>query len=237
MKKIATLLFLGLGFCVYTQAQKPVYDESKFYQFRAIENGPWEFRPKYYYHSWITKRVLGIKIKVPGLGVHENGPGGIGIGGDNYIKRYSPNAPLRDATMLLSMKERENYEKQLEHYEQVQNIEAKLISDRQLDIVYPFISGKFHSSKERLFESLLEYSNNLNSKHEEKALFAAYLQYSRIEENIKNIKGYYVENGKRQELYLEEINKIDDLNATITTLLKFQYNTKINKSFINLNNK
>lgn len=64
------------------------------------------------------EKIWFVEIKLPGLGIHDRGPAGIG-GGDKYVSRYSPNLPLRTATIGIAELEDPEYRKQSESYDSV----------------------------------------------------------------------------------------------------------------------
>lgn len=224
MRKV--LLFVIILFPVVGWGQGTYYDESKHYQFRSMEDGPWEFKPEFYYYSWIYKKVLWWHIKLPGMGVHDRGPAGI-VGGDNYVNKYSPNGPLRTETAAAASLESPEYKQQSDSYDKVQQIEALLSADRAIDAVKGSIGSKLNSLKSTFIEDMEAYIGNNGDA--DKAL-VLWNQYYAIMESVDKINSAYLDNSKRLKAYQVEIEKLEELNAGIAGLVKMQYHAKENKS-------
>lgn len=223
MKKI--LLFVIVLFPVVGWGQGTYYDESKHYQFRSMEDGPWEFKPEFYYYSWIYKDFLWWQIKLPGMGIHDRGPAAIG-GGDKYVSNYTPNAPLRTEAAAAAALETPEYKQQSVSYDKVQQIEALLSADRTVDAVKGTLSSKFSSLMNTFIENMETYiSNDGNS---EKALLL-WNQYYAIMESVNKINSAYLDNSKRLKAYQVEIEKLEELNVGMAGLVKMQYHAKENK--------
>lgn len=229
MRKLLLLSFIF--FPVWLFAQGSYYDESKHYQFRSMENGPWKFKPEFYYYSWIKKKVLWFEVKLPGLGIHDNGPAGIG-GGDKYVSRYSPNLPLRTATIGIAELEDPEYRKQSESYDSIKNMEALLVADRQLDAVHSIVGDKLNTLKDFFIENMTIYT--ANNGDADKAL-ALWNQYYAVEEAVNLIKNAYLDNSKRLKAYQEELGKMEGLVAGSASLIKLQYNKKENGASLGIN--
>ena len=162
------ILFVITGICNISfsaNAQIPVYDKSKHYQLRSMETGPWAFSPPGWYYSWWSKDVKILwglinfgSVRLPGLGIHDNGPAGIG-GGDKYVTRFGPNAQQR-ATMLLTAKQtRKKYEDITAKIEEVHKRELANIADRSFDIVYGEIKPVFAKLEVIFAKQMIEYRN------------------------------------------------------------------------------
>lgn len=229
MRKLFLLSFVF--FPVWMFAQGSYYDESKHYQFRSMENGPWQFKPDFYYYSWIKKKIWFVEIKLPGLGIHDRGPAGIG-GGDKYVSRYSPNLPLRTATIGIAELEEPEYRKQSESYDSVKNMEALLVADRQLDAVYGTVGDKLNTLKGAFVDNLVTYT--ANDGDADKAL-VLWNQYYAVIESVNLIKDAYLDNSKRLKAYQEEVEKMEELVAGSASLIKLQYNKKENGASLSVN--
>lgn len=228
MKKILIILFfvpvIGWG-------QGAYYDESKHYQFRAMEDGPWEFKPESYYYSWIRKKVLWWHVKVPGLGAHDKGPAGIGTG-DRYVSRYSPNGKLRAATIAVARLEKDEYDKQADKYDKVKNMEALLSADRTVDAVKISLKDRMNRLQKTFINNITIYIGNKGDK--EKAL-TLWNQYYAIMESIGKINAAYLDNSKRLKAYQVEMEKMGNLNAGVAALIKLQYHRNSNSNAFNVN--
>lgn len=72
-------LVLAGGTSLSVFAQKKVHHKDNFNQITSMEVGVWNFTPRSDYYNWDYKRVLGIKIPIPGNGWHQNGWCGTGF--------------------------------------------------------------------------------------------------------------------------------------------------------------
>ncbi|GHT53621.1 hypothetical protein FACS189451_03750 [Bacteroidia bacterium] len=213
----------------FAQLITPTYDESKFYQIRAIENGPWDFRPEWYYKSWYKEDFLWWDISVPGLGFHDDGPAGIG-GGDNYIDKYQPNVSIRVETAVTSELEKQSYTTELQNIEKWRDREIANDLDRSIDLADPVMKEKINDSKSRFTNNMFTYLSIATADETSKALYLVN-EFDRTVDNINLIKKSYLSNAKKQEAYVEGAKQIDDLNECVVALLRFAYNKKINSEF------
>lgn len=227
-RHVLFLIFLVVSISSYSQ-----YDKAKHYQWRSMEDGPWSFDPKAYYHSWYMKKIVFIKTKVPGLGIHDNGPAGSGIGGDHYVKKYAPVAKHRLATTASALVEKGNYEKEEENIKSWNKREIAYFADRSVDLAKPVVKSKFDESLTRFMKNLVTYASSCDNKDDLK--YGNYLvrEYQRILDNKYLIEGSHLENSKKQESYLEMIKQLDGLNANVVSLIKIAYNKKTNINFFN----
>lgn len=231
MKKILIVCLVLCGSISTASAQKKYYDKANFHQFRSMEDGPWKFSPQDYYYSWWYKRILGVKVKVPGAGVHDNGPASIGVGGDHYVKRYTPNAKWRNETMATTAMEITPYENQKKSYSEMAALEERLTADRTVDLAIKAFDSKYKKLCQVIEHNLLQYAMNIQDSREGKNLTACTNAFLRIKKNMKLIGSVYVENMKRAESYQKELDKLYSLNQNINSLKRMQYNSVVNKCF------
>lgn len=206
--------------------QVPSQSESLYKQLRSMETGPWEFAPEGYYQSWYMKTIKmpwpipDIKTKVPGLGVHDKGPGGIGFPvGDGYINKYKPSGKVRAKMFALAEVTRKQYEAISEKYKQIGDRETLDATDRQVNVAIQIYDSRFNAL----------YGNIYN-------LFALYEQYTksgssqvyrdelvRIQNNISWIGKSYIRNAERSAAYLKEIKNLERLAKTLNIACKKAY--------------
>ena len=232
MNKILIVSVMLCGYIGSASAQKKYHDKANFHQIRAMEDGPWKFEPKGYYYSWFHKRVLGIKIPIPGAGIHDNGPSGIGVGGDHYVKKYGPNAKWRSETIATTTLENSTYENQKKSYSEMEELEVRLSADRTVDLAIKAYNDKYKKLCKQIENNLIEYGKMIQDNREIENLQACTNNYLRIKENMKLISSAYVSNMKRAESYQIELNKLYSLNQNINSLKRMQYNSNVNRCFM-----
>jgi hypothetical protein len=227
MKKyVLFLIFIVVSISSYSQ-----YDKAKHYQWRSMEDGPWEFDPKDYYYSWYMKKILFIKTKVPGLGVHDNGPAGVGIGGDGYVNKYAPVTNNRLAATASALVEAGSYKKEYDNINSWNNRELQYSADRTVDLALPVLKSKFTNSQERFLKNITAYTSLCSNDKELKYGNHLLNEYNRILDNKTIIEKAYIENSKRQESYLEMTTQLDNLNSSVVALIKIAYNKKENINY------
>ena len=147
---------LGLALVVFICSLYAAWaqDESisdLYNQIASMEYKSWGFTPKWYYYSWYRKsiRVAGIKISwdEPGLGIHDNGPAGIG-GGDGYVKqRWRQMYPLRVTAAGESNIQAGYTDSERKFWEDINIKDAAVWLDRTVNL--PFIGASAVTSDDR----------------------------------------------------------------------------------------
>lgn len=212
-KIYSTLVFLL--FAINVVAQKPQYDEAKHYQWRSMENGKWKFKPKWYYYKWsLFSNPLG-------MGFHQS-----------YINKYSQNINHRTPTIAAATVNETLYDKQLTEIEKLRDEEMLKQADRAVNIVDPIYRSKIKNSQNRILENISNYSQVRGEEDIEREILM-YNEYYRIMETVNIIKDAYIENAKRQEIYISATKELDELNGMIVGMTKLAYNKKENKHFFN----
>lgn len=223
MKRGTLLLFMMLAFASNSFAQMPVYDKAKHYQLRSMETGPWEFHPPGWYYSWWTKhgRFLwwDVKWRLPGLGVHDNGPAGIG-GGDKYVTKYSPNKTRRAIMLVQAQMSKKKYEAISASIKEVHQREMLDVADRSLDIVYKDYDPMFVKLNILMQKKILEYRNMIGVDDQ---LSEFILEYNKIKDSIEFMRKNYVKNVDRQKSYLSELKNLEKLIVKCNNVLKAHY--------------
>lgn len=205
--------FIGIIATVSLSGQTPTYDQAKHYQWRSMEAGPWRFRPKWYYYKWnLFSNPLG-------LGLHQN-----------YINKHTPNIEQRTPTLGSTMVNDNLYETEKEKIDILKERELLLQADRTVNLIEPVMKEKINDSKERFLSNYTHYCNLAGSDDLENQGYILN-EYLRIMENLSIIKDAYIENSKRQDVYVGVANDLDKLNETTVILLRFANNKNINKGF------
>lgn len=210
-------------------AQVPIYDEAKHYQFRSMETGPWEFTPKSWYYSWWYKDVeifWGLvkwkKVKLPGLGIHDNGPAGLG-GADHYVTRYSPNQTRRVLMLAQAKMVKKQTEKVADKIKEVQKREALSIADRSVDMVWGDYAPSFAKLEIIYTRRLGEYRKAFGRNE---AYRAIRLEHQKIYDALNYMRKNYVTNIDRKKVYSQQLKLFEQLiqkmNLSIEMHLSYQ---------------
>lgn len=231
MKPHLSILFFSLLFFSFckVKAQMPVYDKAKHYQLRSMENGPWEFHPPGWYYSWWTKDgkflwIWDVKWHLPGLGIHDRGPAG--VGGDNYVTRYKPNATQRALMLVTAKKTREKSAEVTASIEEVHKRELLNIADRTVDVVKGNIDPVFAKLNTIFARQLVEYAQ---LRGHDETFTGLVLEQQKIKETIDYMHSNYVRNADRQKAYSLQLKEMENLVAKTNRILKTEYAYKLTK--------
>lgn len=213
MKTILLLLFPSLLF-----SQVRVKDESKINQLKSMEYMQWKFSPDWHYYSWVrrSRNVLGMtwSWNEPGLGIHENGPAGIG-GGDGYVKTKKNNI-MQYAPMLVFVRDKkEKTEEQGEKTDIIYKQERAKFVDKSIDYQYLFYSSSLKNLQNEIIDETSKYSKN---KGNSKNVDTIKKELQRIQANISIIRNSHLSNSKRKEAYIGYENELKELRGYIKNL-------------------
>lgn len=225
MKKIILFLFLFIALVdtVSAQAVLPSYDKAKHYQLRSMETGPWEFHPPGWYYSWWSKdgKILwwDVKWRLPGLGIHDNGPAGIG-GGDKYVTRFSPNRTQRAIMLVQAKQSKAKYENITASISEIHKRELLEVSDRTIDIVYSDYENIFLKLNTLMFKKIIEYKRMIGLDDQLRSII---LEHNKIKESISYTRKSYVRNIDKKRVYLSELKKLEQLIIKCNRILSAHY--------------
>lgn len=213
-------------FSLELAAQVPVYDEAKYYQFRSMETGPWEFRPKEWYYSWWYKHVsfLGFEgdLKLPGLGVHDNGLAGIG-GADHYVSRYNPNQTRRVLMLAQAKMVKDQTQRAADKIKKVQQRETLAIADRTVDLVWEHHKPSFARLEIIYRARLKEYRRTFGQNDAYRVIL---LEHQKIRDAVNYMRKNYVKNIDREKVYSQQLVKFEQLirriNRSVQVQLSYQ---------------
>lgn len=218
MKRILLIIVLFIS-CFSASAQWMVRDNNKNNQLKSIEFMQWKFSPDWYYYSWYYKRVLGIKIKLPGLGLHDKGAGGTGIGGDNYVNKYNNNIKQYTPAIASVVLQRNEAEKQEQDTKEVYNQELAKFADKEIDYAYTLSASRRNSLKTEFLYYYNKYAkNNSFMPDGEKNCKTLLFEYERILANVKIIHESHMSNAKKREAYVECEQELVELVALANRL-------------------
>lgn len=207
---LAVCAFIGSS-KLSAQVVTPIYDKSKHYQLRSMETGPWEFWPEGWYYSWWHKNMHFLwwnwSQKLPGLGIHDRGPAGIG-GGDKYVRNYAPNSRLRASMLLTAKLSKKEYESITKQVSNVHKRELANIADRSVDIVQTDYKKIFYKLEILIAKYIIEYRNEIGS---DELLKEFITEHQKIKKSIEMMHTSYVTNIDRQRVYLEQLKKLEEL--------------------------
>lgn len=216
-------VFFSFGMTCH--AQKDVYN-----QIASMEYRQWKFTPEYYYYSWYMKKIdLGlftIKTKVPGLGMHDNGPGGIGFPGDNYVNEpWRMMSPLRASTVAEALLESRNTESEKDYWNKIMTKDLMVIADRSTNL--PMVGAKSVTADEReeisqsILDMLFEISELDNLKKYAQLLVEFRLQYDAINQEVDLIAGSNEDNSRRLRSLQDCNNRLRKLQDEVASAFKF----------------
>lgn len=202
------------------------HDKDNYNQWASMEYKQWKFTPESYYYSWYKKKIdlglFSIKIDVPGLGVHDDGPGGIGIGGDNYVNEsWRQMDGLRSGATVTHLIESSYSRQEDEHWNTVYKGDLATIADRSLEISYS-ITG---DTRNRLKKQI---TDNLQAMDDETADNFR-MEYNRILANIDNIHDAHMDNAKKIVAYENENRSLEKLAVLTNKVAKIQLMDKFIK--------
>lgn len=186
-------------------------DEDIRNQLASMEYKQWKFTPESYYYSWYMKKIdLGlftIKTKVPGLGMHDHGPGGVG-GADNYVnEEWRQMTRLRAIAAAEGLLQKGDTKDEMEQWEDIAAKDAVQYADKTLDLPYVGAWSVTRNERDRHIERIYENIRKIPADSYELAVrFNEELR--KLEEEASCIHNAVMENAR----------KIDALNN-----LNFRY--------------
>ena len=150
MKRFFMAVMVGICSLCIASAQDES-DDDLYKQIASMEYKSWGFSPKWYYYSWYREsiKVLGVTISwdEPGLGVHDDGPAGIG-GGDSYVdQKWRQMYPLRLTAAGESVTQARYTDNEREFWEDINIKDAAVYLDRSTSI--PLIGASAVTSDDR----------------------------------------------------------------------------------------
>ena len=200
MKRIL-MFFLVTCFFTGKMCAQDESDEDIYNQIGSMEYKHWYFSPRGYYYSWDYKRVLGIKIPIPGLGIHDNGPAGIGIGGDHYVdERWRQMYPLRVTASSEALLQAGQTEDEKKFWKEINIKDLLVYADRSTDL--PLVGARSVTSddrdefSQRILDDIHEI-RELGGKENERIADDLRMEYDIIHEEIGIVANAHEANANR----------------------------------------
>lgn len=194
-----------IGALLLVGSMTMVADKHYRNQLASMEYKQWKFSPEYYYKSWYNEKILFITTKVPGLGLHDNGPGGIG-GGDNYInERWRQMTPLRMTAVGENELQGGQVSDEQEYWEDLMTQDAITYADASTAV--PVIGAWSVTSNDRN-KYLTDIRKNINGFPEAYASVAdRYLtRLEVVTDEMNCVKNAYMSNSRKLTL-LQDANR------------------------------
>lgn len=214
-KKIGLMAIL-LGVALMLKADGANQD-----QWASMEFMQWEFSPKAYYYSKYYKRIFGIKIPVLSpIGLHDNGPFNLGIGGDHYVsERWRQMSGLRAEAAGMALLEKQEREKIKDRWEEILKRDGLELADKAVDaakLIEDDKRGKLCRQITKMVEEL-PTGESLNIMDE----------YERIQQNIKIIHDAFIPNADKIVAYRKQMHKLERLNKITRMIYIMRESEKI----------
>lgn len=190
-------------------AQKVVYDDQKYKQWRSMENGPWDFAPDWYYY-FLHKNYSGAEMYWKWAGFKSGYRVRFKEEKSN-VKRIMPVRVTAEETQRQKMKD---VEKERKHIEELYKEELVREADRIADLTYISYKDEFNRMQNCITDGLLyclkkskgamEYQvNEISRLNEVLCSDIAYIH--------KTGPGYELENAKRRQAYEEAKTRMEEL--------------------------
>ena len=216
--------FIGCHMTGY--AQKDVYN-----QIASMEYKQWKFTPESYYYSWYKEKIdlglFSIKIDVPGLGIHDRGPGGIGLG-DNYVNEpWRMMSPLRATTVAESLLEARNTESEKDYWNKILVKDLTVTLDRSTNLPIVGAATVTEDEREEVSQQILDIlfditESDKDNKYDE-LVAGLRLEYDAIHEEVNLISNSNEDNSRRLRSLQDcnnRLRKLKDKVAVISSYLE-----------------
>ncbi len=223
MRKIGTSVVFIL-FITFSFSQRRVEDENKLNQLRSIEFMQWKFSPDWYYYSWVKRKVFGVKVKIPGMGIHDRGPGGVG-GGDNYVRKYNRNITQTSPLILETIYDKKKNIVEGNMIDTIYKQETAKFLDRTIDKTYFKFKKIFSNVKNKInYECALYLKNSRNGLSSQsqfdvlKNVMKIKQNTERISSNIKIVHKSHISSSKKMKAYQNYEKQLKETLAVIKSL-------------------
>jgi len=188
-------------------AQKTVSDKNNQNQLASMEFKQWKFTPDSYYYSWYWQKLIFFKIKLPGLGIYDNGIGGIGFitFHKHYVdERWRQMTPLRAGTAVEMALEKGKREKTTDLWKDLAVKDAIELADNMIDL-----TGSYSTAKRRLekcrerIAGLKELTDEQKSRAEDDLML--------IRQAIEDLDDSGMGSARRMEGYQKETRHMEQI--------------------------
>ena len=205
MKRTVLFSLIVLLGAVGINAQQKVKDSGKYSVIRNSEfMDRMRLQPEWY-HYWIYyKKVLGIKIPLVGLGLH-----------DSYAKKDMRNINQELPTIAATMYTKSQADKESKEVGIVYNQELFKFADRTVDYQYTLTNSRRKELYTNISSALSKYRNLGGDKDNIKILED---ELERIKSNISIIHDSHMSNSKKREAYISHEQELMQLLKMISML-------------------
>lgn len=181
-------------------------------QVASMEYLQWSFTPKGYYYSWVKKKIWpGITIKIPGAGVHDRGPAGIGFPGDRYVsERWRQMSPLRAGAVALAISEKKQVDKLKDRWMEIMKRDMLVQADKTLDLGKLIEDDRIGELKSKI----AQMASSLPAPESERIM----AEYERIVQNIRIIHKAFIPNADKIVGYRQQMMKLEKLKKITKTI-------------------
>ena len=199
MKRV--LLFFSLMLIIGTSniySQMPVKDKGKWSGLNNMEFMDRVRLQPEWYHYWIWyKKVLGIKIPLPGLGLH-----------DKYGKEDRRNFQLQEIPMMAAVEyNKSETEKEGYNVDTIYRQELFKFGDKEIDYQYTLTKNRRNDILNDINKKLVEYSSNGGNK-----------EHVEVITDEVTRKNSHMSNSKKREAYLDFDKELIEVLSLITRL-------------------
>ena len=207
MKRIALILAMAAAvIAMPAGAQKKKNDKDKQNQLASMEYIQWKFTPESYYYSWYWQKIIFFKIKLPGLGVHDNGFAGLNIPpGDDYVnEEWRKMTPIRAGTALETLGEVRKRTETDNQWTSLMQKDLIEIADNSLDLTgsYSTARSRLNKCRQRL-ASYRQLTSYQQSQAEDELLF--------INQSIEDIYTSGMGSSRKMDGYSKQILYMEKL--------------------------
>ena len=206
-KRNGVLQTLAPGVFKYNvYSQMPVRDKGKWSVLNNMEFMDRVRLQPEWYHYWIWyKKVLGIKIPLPGLGLH-----------DKYGKEDRRNFQLQEIPMMAAVEyNKSETEKEGYNVDTIYRQELFKFGDKEIDYQYTLTKNRRNDILNDINKKLVEYSSNGGNKEHVEVITD---EVTRIKKNIDIIHDSHMSNSKKREAYLDFDKELIEVLSLITRL-------------------
>lgn len=195
---ILLLLFTyTLGF---SQVVSPVKDKAKLSVLNNIEfKDRVKLQPEWYHYSIWYMKVLGVKIPMVGLGLH-----------NSYAKKDMRNILQEVPLMATVAYTKEEASKQHEETDKVYNQELFKFADKEVDYQYTLTKSKRNELISDITEEISKYAEEGGTTENVKTITDEVI---RIRSNIDVIHQSHMSNAKKRESYLSLEQELIELRS------------------------
>ena len=223
------------------QAIKVEHDKHNYNQVMSMEFASWGFSPKGDYYDWDYKKILGIKIPVPGNGWHEHGWCGTGINvvpnvwaglaghpeliyaPDNYVNEpWRLMSTQRSVSMSQLGIQKNRITTSKERWDDMMKNDILTIADRNgvISGALSLASGDITANDRQLaFESI---ENRIDSIRDPFLRTFVDYEYGRLKQMIYGAEDAHMDDARKTILLANCNRYLEDLGHTVANMAKVE---------------